>query len=103
VPSPNKLVVVNLRAQPVEIQHGGEVVVVPEFAHAELRELTEPQGQLAELAKQGAVAVQAPAAALRPAAPKPAAPKPAARPKRKPAAGGQKKKPPAKRPPPKSP
>jgi hypothetical protein len=79
--------VVNLRAQPVEIQHGGEVIVVPEFAHAELPELPGPQGQLAELAKQGAVAVQAPAA-------KPAA----AKPKPKPAAGGPKKKPPAKRP-----
>ena len=81
MPSPSKLVVVNLRAQPVEIQHGGEVVVVPEFAHAELPELPGPQGQLAELAKQGAVAVQAPAA-------QPAAAKPTA--------GGPKKKPPAK-------
>ena len=26
MPSPRKLVVVNLRAQPVEIQHGGEIV-----------------------------------------------------------------------------
>jgi len=92
VPSPRKLVVVNLRAQPVEIQHGGEVVVVPEFAHAELPELPGPQGQLAELAKQGAVAVQAVAA------------KPAAKPKPKPAAGGPRKKPSAKRPsPPKTP
>ena len=102
MPSPRKLVVVNLRAQPVEIQHGGEVVVVPEFAHAELPELPGPQGQLAELAKQGAVAVQAPAAkpAVQATTAKPAA----AKPKPKPAAGGPKKKPPAKKPaPPKSP
>jgi hypothetical protein len=85
VPSPRKLVVVNLRAQPVEIQHGGEVIVVRAFAHAELPELDGPQGQLAELEKQGAVAVQVPAA-------------PAAKPKPKPAAAGSKKKPPARRP-----
>ena len=60
MPSPRKLVVVNLRAQPVEIQHGGEVVVLPEFAHAELPELAGAEGQLAELARQGAVAVLPP-------------------------------------------
>ncbi len=87
MPSPRKLVVVNLRAQPVEIQHGGEVIVVREFAHAELPELDGPQGQLAELEKQGAVAVQVPAAAASAAKPKP-----------KPAAAGAKKKPPARRP-----
>jgi hypothetical protein len=85
VPSPRKLVVVNLRAQPVEIQHGGEMIVVREFGHAELPALDGPQGQLAELEKQGAVAVQVPAAAVPPA-------------KSKPASAGAKKKPPARRP-----
>lgn len=59
MPSPRKLVVVNLRAQPVEIQHGGEMVVVPEFAHAELQEQAGAEGQLAELARHGAVSVRA--------------------------------------------
>jgi hypothetical protein len=83
VPSPKKLVVVNLRAQPVEIQHGGQVVVVPEFGRAELQEPSAGEGQLDELVRQGAVVVQEVAPA------KPTAPK---------------KKPPAKKtPPPKPP
>jgi hypothetical protein len=85
VPSPRKVVVVNLRAQPVEIQHGSEVVVVPEFGHAELAQLPGAEGQLAELTRQGAVAVHA---AKAPARPRP---------------GGAKKKPPAKKTPPKKP
>jgi hypothetical protein len=86
---PSKLVVVNLRAQPVEIQHGGEVVVVPEFAHAELPELAGGGGQLAELERQGAVAVHAAPA------PKPPAPKPPAVAKKPPA---KKPTPPKKKP-----
>jgi hypothetical protein len=50
---------VNLREQPVEIHHGGDVVVVPALAHAELPELADEGGQLAELARRGAVAVHA--------------------------------------------
>jgi hypothetical protein len=90
VPSPKKIVVVNLRDQPVEIQHGGEVVVLPEFARAELPELPGGEGQLAELARQGAVAVLPP----------PPAPKAPAKPR---ATTTKKKTPAPKKPPPKSP
>jgi hypothetical protein len=89
VPSPKKVVVVNLRAQPVEIQHGGQVVVLPEFARAELPDLPNEEGQLAELARQGAVAVLAPS-------PAPNAPS-------EPATATKKKTPAPKKPPPKSP
>ena len=66
MPSRKTLVVVNLRGQPVEILHGGEVIVVAGFGQAELPALPEEGGQLAELARQGAVALQsAPAAGTR--------------------------------------
>jgi hypothetical protein len=84
VPSPRKLVVVNLRGQPVEIQHGGRIVVVPEFARLELEEPSAGEGQLDELVRQGAVSLQAEPAKT-----------PTARPKRKPPA---KKTPPPKPP-----
>jgi hypothetical protein len=58
VPRHRRLIVVNLRAQPVEIHHGGDVVVVPALGHAELPELSDEGGQLAELARRGAVSVQ---------------------------------------------
>jgi len=79
VPSRSKLVVVNLRAQPVELHYGGEVVVVPEFADAELPKLPGEEGQLAELARRGAIVVQDAAAATAPPARKPK-PKPRSRP-----------------------
>jgi hypothetical protein len=75
VPSPRKLVVVNLRAQPVEIQHGGQIVVVPEFAQVGLEEPSAGEGQLDELVRQGAVSVHAEPATT-----------PTTRPKRKPPA-----------------
>jgi hypothetical protein len=56
VPSRRQLVVENLRAQPVEIHYGDEVVVVPRFGRAELAELPGEHGQLAELARRGAIA-----------------------------------------------
>jgi hypothetical protein len=93
VPSRKSLVVVNLRAQPVELHYGGEVVVVPEFAHTELPKLPGEEGQLAELARRGAVTVQT-AAAEPPAPqsrrkpkpkPRPAKPKPKPKAKAKPA------------------
>jgi hypothetical protein len=78
VPSRKSLVVVNLRAQPVELHYGGEVVVVPEFAHTELPKLPGEEGQLAELARRGAVAVQT-------VAPEPPAPRSRRKPKPRPA------------------
>jgi hypothetical protein len=97
VPSRRTLVVVNLRGQPVEILHGGEVIVVAGFGQAELPALPEEGGQLAELARQGAVALQ-PAPAAEPAAGRRR--KAAARPR----STGARKRPPArKKPSPKSP
>ena len=78
--SRKSLVVVNLRAQPVEIQHGGEVVVVPALAHAELAAPAVPEGQLAELARQGAVAVHTAPAAPAPARARAAKKKPKPKP-----------------------
>lgn len=89
--SSKSLVVVNLRAQPVEIQHGGEVVVVPALAHAELAAPAVPEGQLAELARQGAVAVHVAAAA--PVRPRTARSKPKPKPKPPAAKKPAKKKP----------
>jgi hypothetical protein len=91
----------NLRAQPVEIYHGGDVVVVPAFAQTEFPELPGEGGQLAELARRGAVAVQTTAAET--------APKPAKKrsrrttPARPRSTGASKKSPGPKTPPPKSP
>jgi hypothetical protein len=93
VPSRSKLVVVNLRAQPVELHYGGEVVVVPEFADAELPKLPGEEGQLAELARRGAIAVQDAAAATAAPANTRRKPKPRSRrakPKPKPKPSGRK-------------
>jgi hypothetical protein len=99
VPSRRTLVVVNLRAQPVEISYGGEVVVVPEFAHAELPKLPGEEGQLAELALRGAVAVQAAPAE----SPTPARPARKSKPRPRPSGAKQKPKPkPASRRPPRT-
>ncbi len=54
----SKLVVVNLRNQPVEIHHGDEVVVVPPNAQTELPVVRAGGEHLAELARQGLVSVQ---------------------------------------------
>ena len=91
MPSRKSLVVVNLRAQPVELHYGGDVVVVPEFAHTELAKLPGEEGQLAELARRGAIAVQTAAAeppapqSRRKPKPRPAKPKPKPKAKAKPA------------------
>ncbi len=98
MPSRKTLVVVNLRGQPVEILHGGEVIVVAGFGQAELPALPEEGGQLAELARQGAVALQ-PAPAAEPAAGR-SRRKAAARPR---STGARKRTPARKKPSPKSP
>jgi hypothetical protein len=54
----SKLVVTNLRDQPVEIHHGDEVVVVPPLERVELPVVRAGGDHLAELARQGLVSVE---------------------------------------------
>jgi hypothetical protein len=77
-------VVDNLRAQPVEIHYGGEVVVVPRFGRAELAELPGDRGQLDELARRGAIAFRSERVESPPSPPGRRAPAAAAKPKSKP-------------------
>jgi hypothetical protein len=66
VPAPRggrKVLVANLRDQPVEIHHGDAVVVVPPFDQAELPDDPARGAHLAELERQGFVSISSPGAA----------------------------------------
>ena len=54
----SKLVVENLRDQPVEIHYGDQVVLVPAFEKADLPVVRQGGDHLAELARQGLVSVE---------------------------------------------
>jgi hypothetical protein len=56
--SGRKVVVTNLRDQPVEVHQGEEVFVIPPFAQAELPDVTRGWDHLPELVRQELVSVE---------------------------------------------